>query len=246
MHHKYVVRDGRTPAAAVWTGSTNFTDDSWTLQENNVIRVKSPELCAFFEADFDELWQRGDIDTTGAKDTGSVMVGPTRVQVMFAPGQGRAIDHEIAHYVRAAKRRLKVASMLLTSGAILGALRDVLAQGRLAEFGGVYDRTQMTEVLQQWRGTPAEWKVPVFQRVVAGMAGKDSTPYTPGARHDFMHDKIVVADDAVVTGSYNLSGSAMRNAENVLVIHDAGLADQYAAVIDGLVRRYGDHRGSAT
>ena len=61
-----------------------------------------------------------------------------------------------------------------------------------------------------------------------------------------MHDKVVVADDVVLTGSYNLSGSAMRNAENLLVIHDAGLADQYAAVIDGLVRRYGGQRGSAT
>ena len=30
MHHKYVVRDGE----AVWTGSTNWTTDSWTLQEN--------------------------------------------------------------------------------------------------------------------------------------------------------------------------------------------------------------------
>ena len=32
MHHKYVVRDGE----AVWTGSTNWTTDSWTLQENLV------------------------------------------------------------------------------------------------------------------------------------------------------------------------------------------------------------------
>ena len=53
-----------------------------------------------------------------------------------------------------------------------------------------------------------------------------------------MHDKIVVADDAVLTGSYNLSHSATENAENLLVIHDAALADQYVAYIDGLVGRY--------
>src|SRR5262249_1880352 len=39
MHHKYAVRDGRTPAGAVWTGSVNWTDDSWTLQENNIVRL---------------------------------------------------------------------------------------------------------------------------------------------------------------------------------------------------------------
>src|SRR5690242_5498172 len=40
MHHKYVIRDG----TALWTGSSNFTDDSWTLQENNLLRIDSPEL----------------------------------------------------------------------------------------------------------------------------------------------------------------------------------------------------------
>ena len=37
MHHKYVVRDGE----AVWTGSTNWTTDSWTLQENLVTVARS-------------------------------------------------------------------------------------------------------------------------------------------------------------------------------------------------------------
>ena len=129
--------------------------------------------------------------------------------------------------------------MLITSGAILGALSDALQSRRVAEYGGVYDRTQMEGVFGQWHGGPAEWKTAVFGRVAAPLAGKRSTPYTPGGRHDFMHDKVVVADDCVVTGSYNLSRSATENAENVLMLHDPELADRYAAYIDGLVRRYG-------
>src|SRR5207244_6679326 len=74
MHHKYVVRDGKTQAGAVWTGSTNFTDDSWSLQENNIVRLDSPDLCACYETDFEELWQRGDIATTGAHDVGTASV----------------------------------------------------------------------------------------------------------------------------------------------------------------------------
>ncbi len=62
--------------------------------------------------------------------------------------------------------------------------------------------------------------------------------YTPSARHDFMHDKIVVADDAVITGSYNLSHSATENAENILVIEDRELADRYSATIHRLAQRY--------
>jgi phosphatidylserine/phosphatidylglycerophosphate/cardiolipin synthase-like enzyme len=54
-----------------------------------------------------------------------------------------------------------------------------------------------------------------------------------------MHNKVLVADDTVVTGSFNLSHSATENAENVLLIHDAELAERYSTYIDGLVRRYG-------
>jgi phosphatidylserine/phosphatidylglycerophosphate/cardiolipin synthase-like enzyme len=239
MHHKYVVRDGATPAGAVWTGSTNFTDDSWSIQENNIVRIDSPELCAYYETDFAELWQSGDIATTGAHDTGSVRVGDNAVGVAFAPGEGRSIDLDIGHVIRSARRRLSVCSMLLTSGGILGALADVLHAGRLAEYGGVYDWTQMEGVFQQWQGTPAAWKRQAFEQVAAGWVGKRSTPYTPGGRHDFMHDKIVVADDCVITGSYNLSRSATENAENLLMIHSPELADQYVAYIDKVARRYG-------
>jgi phosphatidylserine/phosphatidylglycerophosphate/cardiolipin synthase-like enzyme len=238
MHHKYVLRDGATPAGALWTGSTNFTDDSWTLQENNILRIDSPELCVYYETDFAELWQRGDIATTGAHDTGTVQVGSTQVHVAFSPGEGRAIDHDVAHHVSGARRRLKVCSMLLTSGSILGALGDVLQRGQVQEYGGIYDRTQMESVFAQWQGQPAEWKVSAFQTVARGLAGKRSTPYTPGGRHDFMHNKVLVCDDVVITGSYNLSHSATANAENLLAVRDAELADRYSAYIDGLVRRY--------
>jgi phosphatidylserine/phosphatidylglycerophosphate/cardiolipin synthase-like enzyme len=238
MHHKYAVRDGRTAAGAVWTGSTNWTEDSWALQENNVVRVASSELCTYYEADFAELWAKGDIGTSGAHDSGTVRVGGSAVHVAFSPGQGRAIDHDVAHRISACRRRLKVCSMLVTSGAVLGALSDVLERGHLAEYGGVYDRTQMEGVFDQWRGSPAEWKVAAFGRVAGPLAGKRSTPYAPGGRHDFMHNKVVVADDAVVTGSYNLSRSATENAENVLVIEDRDVADRYAAYVDRLARRY--------
>jgi phosphatidylserine/phosphatidylglycerophosphate/cardiolipin synthase-like enzyme len=240
MHHKYIIRDGRTAQGTVWTGSTNFTDDSWTIQENNILRIASPELCAYFETDFAELWTRGDISTTGAHDTGAVSVNGTTVGVAFAPGEGRSIDHDVAHRIALARRRLKICSMLLTSGAILGALGDALQQGRLADYSGLYDRTQMESVFDQWQGTPAEWKSAAFKQVAGSLAGKRSTPYTPAGRHDFMHNKVLVADDTVITGSYNFSNSASENAENLLVIKDHDLAERYCGYIDGLIRRYGE------
>ena len=60
-----------------------------------------------------------------------------------------------------------------------------------------------------------------------------------------MHNKIVVADDAVITGSYNLSHSAEENAENLIVIEDRDIADLYNDYIDGLVKRRMAHRVNA-
>jgi phosphatidylserine/phosphatidylglycerophosphate/cardiolipin synthase-like enzyme len=54
-----------------------------------------------------------------------------------------------------------------------------------------------------------------------------------------MHNKVIVADDTVPTGSYNLSRGATEDAEKVLLIHDAELADRCNSYLDGLVRRYG-------
>ncbi len=54
-----------------------------------------------------------------------------------------------------------------------------------------------------------------------------------------MHNKVLVCDDTVITGSYNLSHSAEDNAENLVAIEDRELADRYSAYIDGLVKRYG-------
>ena len=56
--------------------------------------------------------------------------------------------------------------------------------------------------------------------------------------HDFMHAKVTVVDDVVFAGSFNLSRSGEQNAENVLEIEDAELADRLAAFIDEVRARY--------
>ena len=93
-------------------------------------------------------------------------------------------------------------------------------------------------------GIRASWKAPVLEEVLRGLDfhGKRSTPYAPGSIHDFMHAKVTVVDDALFVGSYNLSRSGEENAENVLEIEDAALADRIAAWIDAVRARYPDAR----
>ena len=69
-------------------------------------------------------------------------------------------------------------------------------------------------------------------------SAKPSTPWGDGTVHDFMHAKVVVADDVVFTGSFNLSRSGEQNAENVLELHDAQLAGELSAYVDAVRARY--------
>ena len=99
----------------------------------------------------------------------------------------------------------------------------------------------MQEVHGQWRqDANAGWKIPAATCVLAHapFSGKRSTPYGPSTVHDYMHAKVTVADDVVFVGSYNLSHSGEENAENVLEIRDAALADRMAAFVDEIRSRY--------
>ena len=69
-------------------------------------------------------------------------------------------------------------------------------------------------------------------------ASKVTTPYTPTSVHDFMHAKITVVDNTVFTGSYNLSHAGEDNAENLLQLDGAALADRFVEFVDAVHARY--------
>jgi phosphatidylserine/phosphatidylglycerophosphate/cardiolipin synthase-like enzyme len=88
-----------------------------------------------------------------------------------------------------------------------------------------------------WSGQVNTW-----QKVARHLVRKNSIPYerqNQSQPHNFMHNKLVVADQIVVTGSFNLSNHAMGNAENVLLIRDAAITELYAKYIERLMASYG-------
>jgi phosphatidylserine/phosphatidylglycerophosphate/cardiolipin synthase-like enzyme len=240
MHSKFIVRD----AQSVWTGSTNLTDDAFTLMENNVVEIDSAVLANYYAQDFEQIWEKENFDNTGEIQTVPVSLAfsnqSAEARVMFSPGCGLAIDSEIASRVRGAKRRVRICSLLINSGTLISELTNLLHRGNV-KVDGIYDRTQMEDVYKQWQEVPSNhWKIPAVHEIVmrAGLVGKNSTPYTPTGVHDFMHNKVLVIDDTVITGSYNFSRSAELNAENILFIDSASLAEVYSAYIDRLIQKY--------
>jgi phosphatidylserine/phosphatidylglycerophosphate/cardiolipin synthase-like enzyme len=232
MHHKFLIRD----SASVWTGSMNWTDDSWSRQENVIAVVHSEAIAKAYDLDFGQLWTTGDVEATGFVDP---RWEHHVVRAWFTPGHGEDLSARIAKVIRRARKRVRICSPLITTGPVLGTLAQVIADGTV-DVAGCVDATQVREVIQQWRANlNVSWKLPLLQQVMAGpFTGKVSTPYGDGTVHDFMHAKICVCDDTVFVGSFNLSRSGERNAENVLEIQDAPIADRLAAFVDTVRSKY--------
>jgi phosphatidylserine/phosphatidylglycerophosphate/cardiolipin synthase-like enzyme len=233
MHHKYVVRD----AATVWTGSTNVTTDAWTHQENNIIVIASPDLAAGYERDFTELWTSGRIAGSGAESHGATTVDDADAEWDFAPGDGTDIDATLTHMVETAHSDIHIATMVLTSGTVLGALADALARG--VPITGIYDKGQMDPIVRDWKTTDnGRKKAALFAKVAKHLVGKRSEPYTPTSKHNFLHHKVLVCDDTVLTGSFNFSRNAASNAENTVSSASTELASRYRAMVDEIVAAY--------
>ena len=219
----------------MWSGSTNWTDDAWSRQENVIVVVESPKIAADFRRDFDQLLSGDAISRTGEVEP----LWSDGIRAWFTPGHGEDLSHRIAQAIGQARRRVRLCSPVLTAPPVLGAVVGAIA-GRRIDIAGCLDGPQAREVAYQWRRDGAHWKVPLLERLALGaFSAKQSTPYGSGSVHDFMHAKLTVTDDTVFVGSFNLSRSGERNAENVIEFVDAALADQLAAYVDTVRARYG-------
>ncbi len=131
-------------------------------------------------------------------------------EVCFTPG-GACTDLILAELGRA-RHRVLVQAYSFTSAPIAQAL--VQAHRRGVEVRVILDRSQLGERYNS--GTfLSRAGIPVLVDDPPGIA----------------HNKVmVIDDDEVITGSFNFTRSAQeRNAENLLVLRDARLAEAYAA-----------------
>jgi phosphatidylserine/phosphatidylglycerophosphate/cardiolipin synthase-like enzyme len=240
MHHKYMIRDADT----VWTGSANWTEDAWSRMENMVVIAPSADLAAAYALDFEQLWKKRKVLGSGAFDDQPASLqyraAPFSVRAVFSPGRGRALGQLMARRIQRATTRVRICSPVITSGPVLSTLAEVL-DDKQCDTRITIDGPQMDQAVEQWqRDGRAGWKVPLVKRIRASgcVHEKRSTPYGSGPPYSYMHAKVVVCDDVVLTGSYNVSHSGEMNAENVLEIHSSAAADECATFCETVHARY--------
>jgi phosphatidylserine/phosphatidylglycerophosphate/cardiolipin synthase-like enzyme len=233
MHHKFVVRDGE----AVWTGSTNWTDDAFSREENAVIRVESPSIADDYTRDFQKLLTHRRVDPSGGAGTVTTLDGRGHGPPLLLP-QGSVAG---APRRRAPRRRATTDPDPVAGHHLGGHPRDArgvhrpgfVRCGRRVRRDA--DGRGHVRVALHSR-EPLEDRV--WDAIAPRLSGKRSTPYAEGAVHDYMHAKSVVADDEVLTGSFNCSRNGESNAENVLHITAEPIAERFAAFTDTVAARY--------
>lgn len=108
-----------------------------------------------------------------------------------------------------AKERILFEDYYFTDTRLADALINAKASGRVVE--GILDRSQLT------------LKTSVLPRL--GMGG---VPVHVDRQHSIFHNKIMIIDKVVCTGSYNLTRSAdTSNAENVICVADMDALKSY-------------------
>jgi phosphatidylserine/phosphatidylglycerophosphate/cardiolipin synthase-like enzyme len=145
------------------------------------------------------------IDLTGAS-----------IETAFAPGDAPA--RLVATAIGEAKTDVRVMTYQLSNGRVVNALRAAAHRGvdvRVVIDGKTCDADRLVPVLDVLDKAGVAW-------------GCDY-------QHPINHNKVVIVDDrSVVTGSFNFSPSAERNAENTNYIRDSpALAASYLAVWTG-------------
>ncbi|HSV86323.1 MAG TPA: phospholipase D-like domain-containing protein [Levilinea sp.] len=209
MHNKFIVIDG----LEVWVSSFNLTASGVYKDHNHIVRVRSAEVAENYTVEFEEMFIDDRFGAGSPANTPypEVMVEGRRVEVLFSPDDG--VARRLAALVESAEESVYFLAFSFTADDIGDAVLRRAAAG--VEVRGVFDDNQaQTNTGTNWDRFRA-----------AGLEVRTGEPTWQ------MHHKVIIIDRKIVTfGSYNYSNNAeRRNDENVMITHDAGLAEQFIA-----------------
>lgn len=214
MHNKFVIID----RSEVWTGSMNFTTSDAYLNDNNLLQVRSVRIAENFLIEFDEMFQNDLFgpDIRAATPHPRMIIEGVPVEVYFSPDD-KVAEH-LLDLLRAAQRSIYFMAFSFTADGLADAILERAQKGVVV--AGVMEEAQVKS------NTGSDYD----RFLQAGLDVRlDSNPRN-------MHHKVILIDGkTVITGSYNFSNRAEKdNDENVVVIHDPAIADQFMVEFERL------------
>lgn len=219
MHNKFMIID----STEVWTGSMNYTHNGIYNNNNNVLIFRSQAMVANYEYMFDLMFEDGVFNAPGT--SGNTLPNPRprvsgiQIENYFSPDDGRLIESRTVEIINGAQESIYVMTYGVTLDTIGEAIVDRHKDGVTVQ--GLFETRAATATGSQFP--------------VMGCAGisvkRDGNPNT------FHHKAIIIDGEIVITGSFNFSGNAQNNSENVTIIYSAEIAQQFVSEFN---RRFND------
>ncbi|MGA9119979.1 MAG: phospholipase D-like domain-containing protein, partial [Bacteroidota bacterium] len=240
MHNKFFVIDGRGGAPDsiwVWTGSWNPTDPGTTGDYQNSIEIQDPALAGAYTIEFDEMWgSDGDVPNASLSRFGArkldntphrFVIGGRDVECYFSPSD-RTTSH-IIETLAGAEHSIAASLLTLTRSDIASTILAAKNAGKKARVivDNNTDQGSQADYLKN-NGVdlllkPSNITV-LFHHKYGIVDGED--------RH---------WNGTVMTGSHNWTSSAENsNNENLLILHDPVIANQY---LQEFAQRYQEFGG---
>lgn len=204
MHNKFLIVDRTT----VWTGSFNLTENAAHKNNENAMRIESPELARFYTEEFEKMFA-GDFGPHKSDDyyPPVTICGGANARVYFLPDGPKAAilpvltsADEYIHVMAFSFTDDEMGEILVAknqAGLDVGAIFESTGSGtQYSEFGHLIDNSDED--------------------------CKDANSAT------FHHKVIVVDGETVIFGSYNFSASAENdNDENMLVVESPAVVQEF-------------------
>lgn len=229
MHNKFVLFDANDMDSSlplVWTGSTNWTSTQIDgPDKNSVIIVQDQSLALAYTIEFEEMWGSNTMmpnltnSKFGYQKTNNTphtfIIGGKTVENYFSPSD--SANARIISSINSASTDINIATMVETRTDIKNALLGRYNSG-ISNINVLLDNQN-----------PSGNQISNLQ---AGLAPNHALSYNLSG---IMHHKFMVVDNfnstsdpIVLVGSHNWSTSAeTKNDENILIVHDANIANQY-------------------
>lgn len=229
MHNKFVIFDAASADAnkpLVWTGSTNWTTSQIDgPDKNSAIIIQDQALAAAYTLEFQEMWGgSGAVPNTANSKFGpyktnntphTFVIGGRQVESYFSPSDGT--NAHIIAAINSANTDINIATMVVTRTDITNAIRNKFNAGV----------TNINLVTDSQNPSGNQFST-IQSNILAGHAV--ICPLSGIMHHKFMVvDNFNSASDPLVTvGSHNWSSAAEnKNDENMLIVHDRFIANQY-------------------
>jgi len=220
MHNKFIIVDANSDdpnKAYVLTGSTNWTDNQLNEDPNNIIIVQDQSLAKVYTKEFEEMFID---DLFGSEKTANtpthLKIGGKTVTVHFSPSDD--VENVIKQTIASTDYNLYVALLAFTRFGISYDIQNLINEKQINAYAIVNDTTSSGG----------------FAYSVLNDAAPEEAVLINQQNNIFHHKYLIVdpnhpnSDPTVLTGSHNWSTSAQtRNDENILIIHDANIANQY-------------------